>query len=419
MTRNTSILIVLWIVALGCSRAPTVVTSTATVSKAESVPASDGREHDDHDGHSHAGHAHAGHAHAGHSHEGHSHDEAQTVDSEGAEDSSKPKPIAVLEDGVYNFGSMEPYTRRQHKFTVRNEGDAPLTLREGHSSCKCTIGEVGDESIPPGGESTILLSWRSAEGSQLFAHEAEIITNDPDNPILTCRVEGRILSQLVADPGAFSMTGIIPGVAEQATVTLTSQTWESFEVLDISCGMEGSSWTFDRLSQEDLERLSVNDGYRITFQVPDDLPRGYFKDNLSIRVLPKGADEITFELPIKGNVLRRVSIYGKGIDSRGVVKLGKITQGKGLKKAFSVKVRDSEPTLAIKKIETNPDWLEVSFEVYDEAKGLYRMFLEIPKTAPRAAFMGELGKLHIEFENPRFEDIDLDVEFAILGEGDF
>ena len=157
MTRITSILIVLWIVALGCTRAPIVVTSTATVSKAEAVPASDG-EHDDHDGHSHAGHSHEGHSHEGHSHEGHSHNEAHTVESEGAEDSSKPKPIAVLEDGVYNFGSMEPYTRRQHKFTVRNEGDAPLTLREGHSSCKCTIGEVGDESIPPGGESTILLS---------------------------------------------------------------------------------------------------------------------------------------------------------------------------------------------------------------------------------------------------------------------
>lgn len=331
------------------------------------------------------------------------------------------RPIAVLENAVYNFGTMEPYQRRKHTFIVRNEGDAPLALREGHSSCKCTIGEVANNDVPPGGQTDVVLSWRSAEGNKVFGHEAEILTNDPDNPILRCRVEGRILSRLIADPSEFSMPGLRPGVAEESTVTLSSQVWKSFQISNVKCTMKEATWELTRLTAEEKQPLKVEDGYRLTLKLPDDLPRGFFKHTIQMQITPEGEGDRSYELPINGNVLRRVSIYGKGIDSSGIIKLGKVRRGKGIKKYFNVKVRDPDPILKVKKIQTKPDFLQVSFIENEKVPdaGLYRMLVEIPTDAPRAMFMGDLGKLHVEFENPRFENIDLDVEFAILGGSDF
>ena len=332
------------------------------------------------------------------------------------------KPIAVLENGIYNFGTMEPFERRRHSFVIRNDGDAPLELREGESSCKCTIGEVGDGTVAPGETTTVMLSWRSGEGNKRFAHEAEVLTNDPNNPVLRCVVEGQIVSQLLADPGEFGLAGMFPGVAETSSVTLSTQVWDSFRVFDIGCTLETVTWDLQPLSDTEKQSMDVKDGYRLTITMPDNLERGYFSHTLKMQVQPEGEGAKVYELPIKGNVLRRVSIYGKGIDSTGKVKLGKVRRGVGIKKYFSVKVRDPDPSLEVKKIETRPDFMKVSFVDNEKVQspGLYRMLLDIPADAPRASFMGEpVGKVHIEFQNPSFENIDLDVEFAILGEGDF
>lgn len=328
----------------------------------------------------------------------------------------KAKPIAVLEDNVFDFGTMEPHQRRIHTFVVRNEGTAPLELREGKSSCKCTIGDVGDNEVAPGEQTVVTLSWRSGEGNRDFAHEAEVLTNDPDSPVLRCRIEGRILSRLLIEPKELAMPGVQPGVAEQSTVTLSTQIWDSFEIKDIRCSMEGMQWNLERLTEEERKTLQSNDGYRITVTTPDDLPEGYFKHNLKFRVQPKDNAEKVYELPVTGKVLRRISIYGKGINAGGTIKLGKVQRGKGLKRFFNIKVRDQNPVLEVKKVDTMPDFMRVSLvDNGHAATGLYRMLLEIPKTAPQGTFIADPGKVHIEFENKRFDDIDLNVEFVISG----
>ena len=335
--------------------------------------------------------------------------------------SATGKPRAVLDEDEFDFGTMEPLERRQHTFTIRNVGDAPLEIEEGTTSCKCTLGEVSDGAIPPGGEGTVTLSWRIGSDKKFFAHEAEILTNDPENPVLVVRVRGEISMRLVADPAKFALPSVVPGQAASSSVVLSSQVWKDFQVRDFKTSLEGLTWDVEPVDPSTTQRLGFACGHRITIHLPDNLPRGYFSHWLRFNVQPEGESPRLREIPIEGKVLRRLAIYGDGIDSTGTIKLPKVRQGKGLTKYFVVKVRDPDPILKVSKVTTVPDFLEVQFEPNSKFKkpGAYRMRLEIPSTAPRSVHMGDPGQLHVEFDHPRLEDIDLKVEFAVLGPSDF
>src|SRR5579859_1602904 len=52
---------------------------------------------------------------------------------------SGPQPKAVIDQTEFDFGRMEVGEERQHEFTISNEGQAPLVLKKGKTTCQCTI----------------------------------------------------------------------------------------------------------------------------------------------------------------------------------------------------------------------------------------------------------------------------------------
>ena len=82
-----------------------------------------------------------------------------------------PWPKAVFDRKEFNFGRMEVGDKGTHDFTVRNEGDAPLILRQGQTTCQCTISEVENNRIEQGQSATIKLTWLPADQSEVFEIE--------------------------------------------------------------------------------------------------------------------------------------------------------------------------------------------------------------------------------------------------------
>jgi len=81
-------------------------------------------------------------------------------------------PKAVVAGGqVHDFGVMEADAVGSHVFVLRNEGNAPLEVRQGDATCKCTVGLIGTKSdkekgeqyveIPPGESTQVTLEWKT------------------------------------------------------------------------------------------------------------------------------------------------------------------------------------------------------------------------------------------------------------------
>src|SRR5438045_6779062 len=77
-----------------------------------------------------------------------------------ARSGSVPQAKVVVEGGnTFNFGMMQLGQTRSHTFVLRNIGDAPLELKAGHPSCKCTVSEFSTDPVPPGETREVLITW--------------------------------------------------------------------------------------------------------------------------------------------------------------------------------------------------------------------------------------------------------------------
>ena len=75
-----------------------------------------------------------------------------------------PEPRAVIRERIHQFGTLDPLTTGTHRFVIRNEGDAPLELSGGQTTCKCTLSEIQRRTVPPGESTEVKLTWNTRAG---------------------------------------------------------------------------------------------------------------------------------------------------------------------------------------------------------------------------------------------------------------
>jgi hypothetical protein len=69
----------------------------------------------------------------------------------------QPQPRIVVPSAYYDFGQVGAKAVVRHKFLVRNEGEAPLTISRAYTTCGCTTAEFTAREIPPGKAALITL----------------------------------------------------------------------------------------------------------------------------------------------------------------------------------------------------------------------------------------------------------------------
>jgi hypothetical protein len=321
----------------------------------------------------------------------------------------------------HDFGQMDPYTEGAHKFTLRNAGQKPLILRLGQISCKCTASSLPRGPIAPGESAEIAVQWQTAKNNRFFQESVTILTNDPSTPEIRLTVEGKVRVHFGADPPKLHIPTARPGVRESVSTLLSSQVWPDFRVVDVTSSLKELTWSTSPPGEAELQRMLVAKGIELTVTLPLTMPTGPFTHWIRVKVEPRPGEEVQeYELPLTGKVVRRVAVYGAGIDAEGNIQFGIVRSREGQRRRFIVKVRDDEPGLKIENISTAPAFVVATLQPATVlgAKGLYHLDLEIPKgTRPCNFINEERGKVRIDFDHPRIDSLELSLEFAVVDSG--
>jgi hypothetical protein len=329
------------------------------------------------------------------------------------------RPRLHIESTEHRFGDMTPHESGRHEFVVRNAGDAPLQLRPGGTTCKCTLAELSDDMVPAGGEARIVLQWNTGDRTGPFTHTATVWTNDPQRPCLQLQVTGRVLAPVQCDRQHLVFNDVGRDETRTDDVLLYSQLWEAFEIVHIEGSHPALTWQVEPAQPQALDDALARCGYRLRVALDARPLRGkHFVESLVLTVrpvLPEGPEQ-QISLMITGNVVSRVELFGRTLDASRVMNVGHVRRGEEYRERLVMLVRDA-PQFEITRVVTRPEWLQVSVNELAGASGARRYTLDVvvPGHAPAAHHTGvDAAEVLLHTNLPDLPVLQFYVSFAVL-----
>ncbi|MCU0870997.1 MAG: DUF1573 domain-containing protein [Pirellulaceae bacterium] len=329
-------------------------------------------------------------------------------------------PDAVVEATEYDFGSMDPLADGRHAFVIRNQGGGPLELSLGEPSSASIRGEIAPSIVPPGQAGEVRVSWTTGASQPEYHAGVLVETNDTSHREIRLTVHGTVRVQIGAVPKRLNMPVAEPGQAASASTLVYSQVLPDLPPPRATCSIAGATCTVTPAAAETLETVQAKAGYQVTATLPADLPSGPFEGVLRIAAgaAPSGTQgPLVLEIPFSGRVLRRLAVYGVGVEEPGIVDLGIHPPGKVYQHRLLLKVRDEESRLNLVRAEFQPEFLRAAIAPAG-TKGkdhLYHLDITIPGDAPECIYRGvSLGEMKLFFDHPRIPELALQLSLAVM-----
>ena len=237
--------------------------------------------------------------------------------------SSPGQPKATVDQIEYDLGIVDSLDTYRHTFTIRNEGDGPLTVARGPSTCKCTMTNLPEKPIQPGDQAEIGVSYTNDGHTGPFTVHPTILTNDPDHPAIHLKIVGISHARLAAEPRQMTLTIEPPNYDRSASTLIHSQVWDRFELTSVTPSLEAVRWRIEPATKEQLASIDARSGYNVTVTMPPGMIDGHFSESIHFAGKPADPTEAIHEiqLDLKGTVSGRVTIHGPKIDNDRILHL--------------------------------------------------------------------------------------------------
>lgn len=338
-------------------------------------------------------------------------------------------PTAVVVGAMdYDFGVGQRNGALNHVFQIRNDGDEPLRLEKGATSCKCTLSDIKTGELLPGQTADVRLDWKLTTLGEQFRQTAEIHTNDPARPTLVLSVHGKVEDLVRLEPSELALTSV--PVNEGATETVRLYGFKVKDVQIVSqefSNPETASFfnlTWRPATAEELQaKKEATCGLRGTLIVKPGLPLGPINQTIQLKTNVADADKL--ELAVTGSVISDISIVGPSqfSEKRGVLFLGTVQRDRGAKATLRILVKGphrEEVKLTLREVDPQ-DVLSVKLDearkINDGAVYMYPLQIEIPPGSRLVNRLGtnqaKMGKIVIETTHPTAKTVPIQVKFAV------
>jgi len=341
-----------------------------------------------------------------------------------------PRPKAVVPHPIHDFGNMDAHASGSYGFEVRNTGGVPLRLTKGSTSCKCTITDLEEAEVPPGGSVKVTVMWTGKDFLGPFTQTATVFTNDPENPELTLTIKGRITVSVRAQPAEVVFSRVALGDTVSGRVKVYGYRSEPLKISGVRLD-DPTTAAFYQVSYEPIPPDEVmaepgaTGGYLVRVTVKSGLPLGAFQQKILVTTNLKEVP--TLAIPVRGMVGSEVAIVGgHGWDEKsGVLSFGVVDPREGAEGTLRIRVggpRCKEVTVKPVQIDP-PDLLSVAVgQVNVLSSGqvaVVPLTISIRKGSRPANYLGpdpsNYGRITIETNHPDARQLQILVRFAVEG----
>lgn len=350
---------------------------------------------------------------------------AQDVAAATAAGKSGNFPRASVDTAVYNFGTMQRGTSKSHEFLIRNVGHAPLTVRVGSTTCKCTVGNVDDKPVPPGESVHVKLEWKALVAPGPFRQMATILTNDPLESRLELSVEGEVSEASGISPQDFIFDKVAAGESRSASVYVMAIAQdEELHVGEPELSNPEMRAFFDvklePVEKSELPNPKAKQGVKITVTAKPGLPLGRFDQWLIVPTNIPEAEKL--EIPVVGRIVGNISVHGRfWNEEQAVLKIGPVMSDEGISTPLNIVIRgDGADAVSLSVASTDPPELLAKLGEPQKIKPTLvhvPLTVEIPKGTPPMARLNtqqsDEAKIVLKTNYPGVPEMVIGVRFAV------
>ena len=345
-------------------------------------------------------------------------------------DSDEPR-IEVEGGDTFEFGVMDRGETRSHAFTVHNYTDQPLHLKVVSTTCKCTVGELGDETIEPGASGEVVLEWVAKSYDTHFEQTATIDTGNPVRSKLLLSVSGKVLQLVQPYPLGIFMNDVPHGEEREETIEIYNfQDGQPLEVLshdfddETTAHLYEFSWQPMALDELQDAPEGATSAVSCTLRMLPGVPYGNITQ--AIRITTDAERSAVVELPITGKIVSDLLVAGSGyVADKDIVKLGMVSADEGREHTLRIVARraDIHPVKIASVVCDPSDVLQAEVGEPTLLKGgsvlMFPLKIIVPPGAREVSFNGGRDKpratIQIHTTHPVVKQLDLDVRFYVAG----
>lgn len=332
-----------------------------------------------------------------------------------------PYPKAIADSVEHDFGTMLHEASGGHLFTIRNEGEAPLSLVVGDITCNCTGAKLGsDEPVPPGGETTVDLTWKIKNPNPSFRHSAKILTNDPQHQVIELVIKGQVEKGLQFDPP--STVWDLGEVSDQTSLeskrVVFSHAMDHFEIREAACSNPRVQCTWEPLDAAALEEYHAKCGYQLHLKVDVADLSGQFEERLTIKTDLE--DEVAAELQVRLRKPSPIEIIARNWDHENSrLFLGEFSATEGKTVEINVFTRVEEEVNLL-SAESEHQAVKVAWEKDDRFEGKttklrrYKLKVEVPPNPATQRQRDQAEKVHLKFDHPKIGTLQISVDYLAI-----
>ena len=346
---------------------------------------------------------------------------------------AKPR-VHVVGEKLFDFGVMTRNERNSHTFQVQNIGTGPLTLKV-DTTCKCTVGSLGKDSIKAGETADVTLTWEAKSYDREFRQSATIETNDQSEREIIFSVSGKVVQLAMPDVPVMNFSRVSRSDPQTFKTVVYGYRDADLVIIDHQFTNEDHADLFTistkPLPKEDWLDKQAMSAIEVTVDIKSGLPVGVVHQVIKLQT---NKDDIApVDVVVHMTVVSDISVLAtkKFNDETNTLMLGPVSkiEGKEVKLYVAAKGKYKEQ-IDFKLASADPEGI-LTAEVGEPNKVktrnadgeqvlaslLFPVKIIVNKGSKSVQRMGStqgaLGRLTFDTNHPEIETFDIRVQFAV------
>lgn len=220
----------------------------------------------------------------------------------------------LFETSSHDFGNVPRGAKSEYEFVLSNKYQENLHIAQVRSSCGCTIPRIGKSDLKTYEKGTIICEFNTRSFIGPKSAVVTVVFDRPYHGEMQLMVKGKILSDIVTEPGEIQFGELDQGLEKSTVVNVTYTGGRNWEITDVRSANQHLGVKLSK-----VEKRNGPIEYVMQVRLKDSAPPGDFSDQIVLVTNDKEYNLVT--VPVRGNVLPPL-VMPVSVDL-GTVKVGK------------------------------------------------------------------------------------------------